>query len=116
MVTELSAALAIALLVNPAKALIEQWIGTTGELHDAVIRLLALFIGVVGFIVHDVLTGTLTGPLVWNDAQDGLVASVAAIATYHLLNASNSSSSDPPSKTTTPTLTIATPSTVTSAS
>lgn len=82
----LTPVLAIAILVSTIKPFLEQRVAPSAPLHDAIVRLLAIALGLAGMLADYLLhAGTLSGSGVENALGSGLVAGVGAILTYHLV-------------------------------
>ncbi|MDE2103331.1 MAG: hypothetical protein KGL39_39185 [Patescibacteria group bacterium] len=85
----LSAGLIIALLVALIKPFIELAVPKDSSLHDGLIRAVAAVIGVVGEVANVTIThGGLTWILAWPAAGQGLIDSLTAVASYHLVTSS----------------------------
>ena len=78
--------LTIAILVSAIKPFLETRLPRTAPLHDAVIRVLALALGLAGmpadYLLH---TAHVSGPGLENALGSGLLAGMGAILTYHLV-------------------------------
>jgi hypothetical protein len=84
----LTSILAIAILVSLAKPFLEQIVPVTRPLHDPLIRLLAVALGIAGMAFDYVANGSPTLPGLENALGSGLLAGVSAILTYHLVSGS----------------------------
>ena len=81
--------LTISILVSLLKPFIEQTCPPVAPLHDALIRLLAITLGLTGMVLHYSLhTQHISGPGIENALGSGLLAGVGAILTYHLVSGS----------------------------
>jgi hypothetical protein len=81
----LTPVLAITILVSIAKPFLERRVPATNPLHDPLVRLLAVALGVVGMAVHYLAHTIPTAPGLENALGSGLLAGVGAILTYHLV-------------------------------
>lgn len=84
----LTPVLTIAILVSILKPFLERRVPPAAPLHDAVVRLLAVGLGLLGmtadYLIH---APALNGAGMENALGGGLVAGVGAILTYHLVAA-----------------------------
>lgn len=88
MASTLSGALIIAILISLLKPFLEQQFPQGSPLHDATIRFVAVLLGVGGSLADQAIGARLTAPLAWAAAQSGLLTSVTAIASFHLVTRS----------------------------
>jgi protein-S-isoprenylcysteine O-methyltransferase Ste14 len=76
----------IAVLTQIAKSLLEAaGLDPAGKWHDPLIWLVALALGVVGYIAWAALTEPLSGHAAQLAAEAGFQAALMAIGTYHLV-------------------------------
>jgi hypothetical protein len=82
----LSPILIIAILVSVIKPFLEVRIPRATPLHDAVVRLLAIGLGLAGMLADYLLRAARANGLgIENALGSGLLAGVGAILTYHLV-------------------------------
>ena len=89
MQTLLSSAAIVAIIISLVKPFIELWIKPGDQIHDALIRLLALVMGLVGQLAYTATTSSLTtGTQMWSSASAGVEAGLTAIVVFHIVTAS----------------------------
>jgi hypothetical protein len=78
--------LTVAILVSMVKPFLEQRVPTARPLHDPLIRLLAIALGVIGMLL-DYLAHGAPSPLgLENALGSGLLTGASAVLTYHLVS------------------------------
>jgi hypothetical protein len=81
----LTPVLTIAILISLVKPFVERRIPATDALHDPLIRLLAVALGVVGMALDYLARAHPTSLGFENALGSGLIAGAGAILTYHLV-------------------------------
>ena len=87
MTAAIDPALAVAIVVNVLKPLVERRWPPSNSLHDSIIRALAFLAALLGYLAFTALTAPqVTRPLLWADAQLAAVTAGKAILFYHLVS------------------------------
>jgi hypothetical protein len=81
----LTPVLAIAIVVSLAKPFLERRVPPAHPLHDPLLRLLAVALGVAGMAFDYLAHAGATAPGLENALGGGLLAGAGAILTYHLV-------------------------------
>lgn len=85
-VQTLTGVVVIAVLTQLAKSLLEAaGVAPSGKWHDPLIWLVALLLGVGGYIAWAAMTAPITGHAAQLAAINGFQAALMAIGTYHLV-------------------------------
>jgi hypothetical protein len=82
----------IFIVMQILKILIEKIVNPDDPLHDPLIQVSAMAVGVIGFLGHAWLIDTLTRGDAWDNVAQGALAGLAAVASYHILGSVKSAS------------------------
>jgi hypothetical protein len=83
----LTGVIVLLVVIQVYKALIEAFgISASSPLHDPLIWLFSLVVGVGGYIGYAAIGGPLTGAIVQAQAGQGFLAVVTCIGSYHLVS------------------------------
>lgn len=64
--------------------------------HDPIIWLIALAVGVGGYLLHAETVAPLVGQTAWDAAGQGFLAALSAVGTYHLVTHTLLDATSPP--------------------
>ena len=79
-------ALAVAVVVNVLKPLIERRWQPADPLHDSAIRAIAFLVALLGYLAYTAtMAPQVSRPLLWSDAQQAAITAGKAILFYHLV-------------------------------